>query len=225
MDHKRISVAIERLNSYEVGIGINDQDGTQTLYDILTGRVQGQFPVVFGSPSGLYGWDCTALPPDDDPPFAEIVYGQNAFERVDVKQTSVTKIQNSFEMTYSFDGKAESNINSSVLNSSNSELLYDSVEKFGKSAMVSFSAPDCPSPVTAGRLLLDKAKKESFPRTLVTYSSLSREHIDMPLMSTVLVTDDEIGWKKKRFIVLAVKPDAESGRCGLSLMSFDGMMS
>jgi len=221
VDTLRVSEATGKLNGYGVGIGLNAAESGQTLFDILSTRIGGQFPVVFGSPNGRYGWDCVEFPLPSEPPFAHLIFGQNAFERGALVQSSATDIQNRFRLTYGVDGKTESDEKSLTLDETNSEMLRASQERYGKSQVASLSAPDVQDATSAGRILQSNARRLSGVRYRITYEAVGTMFLSAPLMAMVHVTDSDFGWDRKRFAIDSIEPVMDVGRSTVSLISVD----
>ena len=165
--------------------------------------------------------DCTDLPASDAPPIARIIHGQNAFDRGSVSFGAADGVVNRFTISYGVNGQTEQNENSITLNADTSELCRYSQSLFGKSVESALNAPDVTSEATAGRILQSSARRRALPRISVGYSSVGAEYLDYPLMSVIEVTDDEIGWERKRFVLTEVTPLLDVGMVEVSLVSLD----
>lgn len=217
LDRKRVYGSRPRLNRYLVGALWNSRTQGQTLIDALNTRFAQQYPVVFGPVNGQYGWDATFVPTDAEPPVLTLIYGQNVHFRGTVSLTDAAQVRNIFNLAFANSPFQGSTTLSQTLDKNNDGVCRGSVSRWGQSPLHSWNAGDVPDAGTAYTLLSDEARRLSEVRWQVVYGLADPTTMQLPLFGIVLVTDDDLGFSEKKFLIESLTPRMD-GRVDIGLI-------
>lgn len=221
LDRDRVFAARVRLNRFGIAAFFNERSDTGTVLRAIAGRIEPQFPVVFGFACGRFGWDATDLPEGDADPARVLTYGVDSSDRVGPSETSVDDVLTEFEIAYAYDGFEGGTTASKQADRDNNGACRGAESRWGRSAVSRFSAPDVADDDTAALLLADQVRRRTEVRLRVSYLGLDGTWTAVRLWEQVAVTDAECGWSEKAFIVEGRKPRLD-GRVDLTLVEKDG---
>lgn len=221
LDRTRIYAARSLLNRYLVGAVINDPQGGSVLR-ILKSRFESQFPVVFNTARGRFGWDYAGLPPVDAEPSGTLVWGVNAHERGVVAPVPLDLLRSRFEVAWGIDTNAGGTTSSVRRDETNSGPCRASAERWGSSVVQRIDAPDVTDEATARLLIEDQIRRLTVRRIRVSYVVDDVRWLSLPLFSRVLVTDPDMEWSDKPCLVESLAP-IRPGRIGVGLITEDGL--
>lgn len=221
LDRDRAWAARPRLNRYQVAMFWNDRSDTGTVLRTLAGRIEPQFPVVFGFAGGRFGWDAVDFPRGDTPPTRVLTFGLDAEERVGLRETSSDDVVTEFELTYGFDGFDGGPTEPLRADRTNNGTCRGAESRWGPSTIARFSCPDVQDVETAVLILDDHVRRRSAVRASVTYRGLDDTWFTLPLGHEVAVVDLEAGWDLVPFVVEGRKPRLD-GRVDVALLERDG---
>tara|TARA_Y100001973_G_C5206858_1_gene342075 strand:+ start:5005 stop:6762 length:1758 start_codon:yes stop_codon:yes gene_type:complete len=190
--------ALESLNKYEGDIVINAKQEGQTLRSIFEDRLQQQFPVAVGSFGGKFAIQSSELPVDSDPVFS-FHYGNQLCERLDLSQTSIDDVENEIRVQYAANGASSSNSNNVIRNRLNSEIARASFERWGMRPIVSLSIPDVQGASTAELVAEERLRRKGGVRIRVSYQMKEFSIVPLPLLSSVNITDEDVGFSDTPF--------------------------
>lgn len=222
LDRARVEGARRMLNRISVGFFVNDRQGS-TLLSFIQNRLAGQLPFVVSSAGGRLGWDSLLFPRGDDP-FAvdHLVYGQNSYDRVGPTETSADDVLSDIELTYGFDGYQVADLLSLRFSPETSLDARRASSRWGRSPILSESAPDISEAGAAYLLLTDKAARLTRVRWRVEYQGVDGSWYFYPLQSVVLVTDADLGWVEEPCVVEVVEA-RKDGLCDVVLVTLLGV--
>lgn len=190
--------ALESLNKYEGDIVINAKQEGQTLRSIFEDRLQQQFPVAVGSFGGKFAIQSSELPVDGDPVLS-FHYGNQLCERLDLSQTSIDDVENEIRVQYAANGASSSNSNNVIRNRLNSEIARASFERWGMRPIVSLSIPDVQGSSTAELVAEERLRRKGGVRIRVSYQMKEFSIVSLPLLSSVNITDEDVGFSDTPF--------------------------
>jgi hypothetical protein len=222
LDRARAWGARDRLNRLRVGMAFDDRAEGGTVLRALAGRLEGQFPVVFGFAGGRFGWDATLfLERGDVVPTRTLTYGLDTTEREGPDETSVDDLVTEIVLDYAYDGFSGNTTATKRADRDSNGACRGAESRWGRSPIDRLSAPDVVDDGTAFLALEDQARRLAKLRYRVTYRGLDGDWWDVPLWEEVSVTDDEAGWSETAFVVEAKAPRMD-GRVDVSLLERDG---
>lgn len=221
LDHERVSAARVVLNRIRVGLMINAADDQGSVLRFIESRLAGQFPVATGWSGGRYGWDALLLPEGTPEASDSLTYGRDTHERVSIAETSADDVLTEIDVAYAQDGYEGGPSGHLHMTRSNNGDLRRAESVWGPSPVERLSIPDAATPGAAYIVGTDTARKRSRVRTRVEYAACDARLFDLPLLSTVLVTDAEIGWVDEACMIEAARPRFD-GACDLTLITWDG---
>ena len=222
LDLKRITAAIPALNKYTVGMLFNSKPKTVTLTRILASRVAPQFPIAFGAPAGVWGFDGVEFPSKSDPPIRSFSYPDNLFDRAEVRETDKRKIRNRFIVKYKYSGWRGETTEEASVDESNNKSCYVSEMTWGRSPIHEIEAPDISDSRTATLVATEWARRLTKVRIRYTYKTYDTSVLDIPPSSHVLLSDAEIGLEKASVCYEGCTIDPVRGLITIQLLSIDG---
>ena len=219
LDWSRISAATSHLNRFKVACAFNAGGGS--LLRLLSGRFQQQFPVVFGWARGLFGWDFADMPPGSGS-MGEIIWRHNAHERGVVTPVPDSLLRSRFEIGYGVDLSAGGNTAALRVDKSSNARCAGAEHRWGVSPVLRIEAPDAADAGTATLLADDLINRLTKRRLRVSYVVDEPTWISLPLFARLAITDDDLGWVERSFLLEGVAP-VQPGRLRLALVSEDGI--
>lgn len=176
-------------------------NNSATVFESLQNRIAQQFPIIPAVTGGEYGF--LTLPLDNPIIEDRLFYGQNIIRRESlVTETDIDKVFNSFELQYAFNARLNEYTKTKKLNKDNSEVLRDSEEKYGLREETTITAPDITDDSMAIALLRFYELYFSGVFKIIRYlCTLDASHIFEG--NFVQVTDTNLGWSSKNFIVIS----------------------
>lgn len=218
LDRRRTHGCRDRLNRYRVGLLVNDVQSGGTVLRLLAGRIQPQFPIVFGFAGGRFGWDMTVpVRREGGQPAAHLIYGENCHDRRGPRPTSVDDIVTEFELAYASDGYAGGTVSSARRSAENDGACRAALSRWGASPVQRIEAPDIVDDGTAWTYLSDLVWWRTRRHDRVEYTCDDPDLFDLPNGEEVVVTDAVAGWDRRSFFIEALAPTPD-GRVTLVLV-------
>lgn len=225
LDMTRCEAARVPLNRYKLAMLANSQQVDTGLMRILEGRLGGQFPVVFGLSGGRFGWDSTRIPTQAEIPslvVGTLTYGLDAHARSGPVEGNATEIVTQFEVHYGLDPYAGGAVNVLRGDQANFGALRGAVTRWGSSPIRRYDCPDVGDAGTAWAVLTDFARALSAVRETVEYQGLQGWWHSVPLLSVVMVTDEDADYDAEPCLVVSTAPTLD-GRVDMGLVRIRGV--
>ena len=197
------------LNALEVSAVFNTRSENQTLLDILSQRLQGQFPVSFSFPLGRLAWQGVFFrnPGSNPDPVKAITLGRNALSRGGVSQTGVSDIVNNLKVSFGINGNSGEDSESILLDSHHSEIARVSEDRWGKSDLSELRVQDSSFADTVSLIANNRLMKSAGVRFEVSYTLSDLSFVSLPFMSIISVTDEQCGFDNEPFYFLGISWD------------------
>lgn len=227
LDWTRITKARTRLNRFSVGLRFDQQLTKVSLVEVVESRIAGQFPVVFGAPTGQYGWDAATWPLPTDLPERALVFEQNAWDSSEVTKPELDSIVNRASITYQRSGRTDRDSEFRYLDGTTSEACRVSIGKWGPSPESQLSFPDVSGLNSddfgqAWAVAEELIKRQGDLHQSITYTTNDVTWLSTPLNTLISVTDmrPTLRWSNRRAL-LQGRSLGEDGSVSLKVLLID----
>jgi hypothetical protein len=218
VDSDAVDTGTPDLNAYSIDAVFNDHSPGQSIVSVLSRRIQGQFPIIFSFSSGMLSWKSSELIPDQEPS-ARIIYGVNAYSRGKVSETDYNSVVNNVSVSYGVNGQSGGMSKSVTVNKSNNRIAKRSALNWGESFQQKVQISDTYDDSTIQRIADNIVYENGGVRFLVSYESDFMPLFFLPMLSIVLVKDDDAGFDDEKFYFTGAKWNNDLTGFTISLLS------
>jgi hypothetical protein len=212
LDYERISRATPALNRWSASLRFDAQSTGTTLGEVLRGRVEQQFPVVFGSVGGLFGWDAAIWPSPDQRPVTRLVLGQNCWpSSTTMTKGGVGSVINTYQVSLRESGRTAGGVEAVFVGPENSAPARASASLYGRSAPQQVSYPDLYVASEARAIIEDQIRWTGFLRWTVEYEVPFETAYGLFPPALVELNDMRLGAGARRLVVVDWRAES-SGR-------------